>query len=152
MRKMLRREVSTQPPARRDRRQRAHHEAPLRSQTMRDMQSVRAPFAAAPGNDVEVEDPRSPPPPAATAEFTLQALEYCKHFGWLHAAFDQRHRVGEIAASASISGIDQDRRCVEQAEPLVELRNGCLDDLRRPAIAAVRLVRADGDGIELRCA
>ena len=59
--------------------------------------------------------------------------------------------IGEVAAGPAVGGIEDDRRCVEQAEIAVQPGDRRLDDAGGPAVAAVRPVRSDRNRIEVRC-
>ena len=151
MGEMMSGDVALQPPTGSYRRKRAKDEAAARRQAMGDVQAPRAPFAAAPGDNVQVEHARAPAPAAAATEVALNSFEAVKHRGWIECAFHKRYGVGEVAAGAAMSGVEQDRGGVEQPEFLIETRDCSFYDTRRPAVAPVRPVRANGDGIELRC-
>lgn len=127
---------------------RLEHEAALRELRMRHGEPARAETSAAPQNDVEIEHTRAPAAAAAATEFALDGLDVAKHFGRPEIAFHQRHSVGKVAASATMGRIENDRRGVKQSEILVEPRDRRLDHLRRAAVAAVRAVRPDRDGVE----
>ena len=70
----------------------------------------------------------------------------------LEAALDQGDRVGEIAAAAALSRIEQDRRGVKKTELLVEPCDRGFDHGGGAAVTAVRPVGPDRDRVELRCA
>ena len=89
---------------------------------------------------------------APTAEVPLDGLQLPKHFQRFQRALDQRDGIGEVATGAADGGVEDDRRGIEQAEFLVEPRNGCFDDLLRPSEAAVGSVRPNRNGVEVRCA
>src|SRR6185437_10374758 len=74
-------------PARGDCSERAEHEAAVAERGVRDAEAARAPFAAAPQSDVEVEHARAPAPPAPPAESALDRFETRQHLGWLEIAF-----------------------------------------------------------------
>jgi hypothetical protein len=137
------------PPARGNGGERLEHESALGDLRMGDREPARAPIAPAPQDNVEVENARPPAATAAAAKIALDGLEAPQHPGWVEVAFDERHRIGEIAASVAVRGVEYDRRGVEQAELLIEAGDGGLDDLRRAAEAAVRPVGADGDRVKV---
>ncbi len=88
--------------------------------------------------------------PSATAtEFALYAFNASKHRGRLQVTFHKRDGIGEVAAGTADRGVEHDGRGIEQAEFLIEPRDRCFDNLRRPTIAPMRPVRPDRDGIEV---
>src|SRR5689334_17601031 len=103
---MARGEVARNPPAGGDGGERLQDEAAPAELRMRDCQSGRAPFAAAPQNEVKVEHPRSPALAAAPAELALDGLEAPQHRDRRLAAFDQRDGIGEIAAGAAVGRVE----------------------------------------------
>src|SRR6476659_2754732 len=107
---------------------------------MRNAQEPRLVFPAAPQDDVEVEHSRTPATAATAAEILFQRLQPREQRRWPKIAFDQRDRIGEIAAGSAMRWIQDDRRGVEQAELLVEPGDRGLDHARRAAVAAVRAV------------
>jgi uracil-DNA glycosylase len=117
---------------------------------MGNRQPPRAEPAAAPQDDVEVQHARPPALARAAPELSFDCLEPPQQRGCIQLAFDQRDRIGEVASAAAERPIEDDGRRVEQAEVLVEPGDRRLHDLRRPAEAPVRPVRADGDGVEVR--
>jgi len=125
------------------------HETAIYDLRMGDRQPARAPIAAAPQDDVEVEYTRAPAATAPAAEIALDRFQAAKHFGRVEIAFDEGHGIGEIAAGAPMGCVKDDRRGVEQAELLIEPGNGGFHHLRRAAEAAVRPVGADADGVEV---
>ena len=78
-----------------------------------------------------------------------RCLQPPQHVERLQVAFDQRDRIGEIPAGGPMGRVEDDRRGVEQAEFLIEPGDRGLDHGRRTAVAAVRAVRPDRDGVEL---
>jgi hypothetical protein len=116
---------------------------------VRDGEPARAPLAPAPQDEIEVEHAWRPAAAAAAAEIALDRLERVEQLRRVEIAFDQRNRIGEVAPGATMRRVEDDRRGVEQAEVLVEPRDRGLDHLRRAAVAAVRAVRPDGDGVEM---
>ena len=52
-------------------------------------------------DDVEVEHAAAPAPAAAAAELALDRLQRGQHFRRVELAFDQRDRIGEVAAGAA---------------------------------------------------
>lgn len=146
---LARADRAVEAPIGRDCRQWLNDERPACREGMRHRQPARAPFAAAPGDDVEIEDPRPPALAAAAAEIVLDLLEHGEHRRRIKVAFDQRHGIGEIAARGPVRGIEDDRRGVEQPERLVERGDRGLDHLRRSSVAAVGTVRSERDRKEL---
>jgi hypothetical protein len=67
----------------------------------------------------------------------------------LEPAFDQRHRVGEIAACAAFCPVDDDRRGVEQPEFLIELGDRRFEDAGRAPMPPVWPVRSDRDRVKV---
>ena len=132
-----------------DCRERLKDEVTLGEARMRNRELPRAEFAAAPQDDVEVEDSRSPAAAAPPAKVALKGLQASKHLLRVEVAFNQRNCVGEIASGAAMGRIENDRRSIEQAEFLVEPGDRRLRHSRRSPIAPVRSVRPDGDGIEI---
>src|SRR5688572_31479672 len=90
-------------PAWSDRRQRVDDEASRLELGMGDGERARATAAAAPGRDVEIEHPRAPAPATPPPELALDPLELCEHRRRLERAFDERHRIGEVAAGRAKS-------------------------------------------------
>src|SRR5205814_8019284 len=88
----------SEPPAGRDRGKRLEDEVAPGELGVRDREAPRAPFAAAPQYDVEVEHARAPAAAAAAAEFALDRLEAPQYLGRFDGAFAQRHGVGEVAS------------------------------------------------------
>ena len=121
----------------------------LRARGWGTVRPPRTESPAAPQHDVEIEHARAPAAAAAPAEFAFDLLEPLEQFRRIELAFDQRHRIGEIAPGAAVRGVEHDRRGIEQAEVAVEPRDRRLDHAGRPAMASVRPVRADRDGVEL---
>ena len=64
-------------------------------------------------------------------------------------AFDQGDCIGEIASRASVSRIQDDRRCVEEAKFLIEARDRRLNHAPGPAMAAMGPVRTDCDRVKV---
>ena len=149
MGEVARRQAPADAPAGRNRGERLEHEAAPLEPRMRNAEPPRAPRAAAPPREVEVEHPRPPAAAGPAAEIALDRLEPAQHLGWLKRAFDQRHGIGEVAAGAAVGGVEDDWRGIEQAEVLVQPRDRRFDHLRRSAVASVRPVRADRDGVEV---
>ena len=119
---------------------------------MRYPEFPRAPFAAAPVDNVEIDHAGAPATAPAASKFSLNCLQLLKHVGRIEIAFHQCNRIGEIAAGATMRLVKQDRRGIEKAKVVVEAGDCCLDDLRRPPEPPVRTVRPDRDDIEVRCA
>ena len=116
---------------------------------MGDREPPRAPPAAAPQDQVEVEDSRSPAAAAPASEVAFYDLEAPKQFGWIGVALDERDRIGKIAAGATMGCVEHDRRSIEQAELLVEPSDRRLDDAAWAAVPAMRAVGADGDCVKV---
>ena len=144
-------EAAADAPTRSDRAQRTKHEAAAGERRVRDGEAARTPFAAAPQNNVEVEHARAPAAAAPAPEIALDRLETRQHLGRFRVAFDQRDGIGEIAARTAVRGIEDDRRGVEQPKLLVKPGDRRFDHMRRTAMAAVRPVRPDRDGVGVRC-
>src|SRR4051794_10852532 len=138
-------------PAGRNRGQRLEHEAAPCDLRMRDSEAARSEAAAAPGDEIEVQDARSPALARPAAELAFDPFQALQHLARVAFAFDERDRVGEIAAGSAVRRIEHDRRGIEQAEVLVEPGNRRLDDAGWSAKAAVRTVRPDPNGVEVRC-
>jgi len=145
---MARREAAD-PPARSNGRERLQDECAVRELGMRHDEGPRPELAAAPQEEVEVQDPRTPAATAPPAESALHVLEARQHRRGGQAAFDQRDGIGEVSPGATMRGVEDDRRGVEQAEVLVQPGDRGLDDTCRAAVAAVGAVRADSDGVEV---
>jgi len=116
---------------------------------MRDSQAARAKSSSAPQDDIEVQNSGAPTPAAPAAELALHRLEARQHLGRLAIAFDQRDRISEIAASASMGGIEDDRRDIEEPEFLIKASDRCFDDAGGFAVPAMWPVRPDRDGVEI---
>ena len=125
-------------PARSDRQQGLEDETALRKRGMRHRQVSGAKAAAAPESDIQVQDSRSPATAAAAAEFTLEGLQSAEHFRRLKVTFNERNRIGKITARAAVGRVQENGRCVEQSELLVEPSNRCLYNTSRTTISAVR--------------
>ena len=142
---------SADAPVRRDRGQRRKDESASFKLRMRDFQFARAPLAAAPKGDVEVEHAWTPPAAAASAEFALETLNSSQHFWWVKRALDQRHGIGEIASGGpSLRWVEDDRRGVEESEILIEPGDRRFDHLWWAAEVAVRAIGPNGDGVKVR--
>src|SRR6185369_11426013 len=139
-------------PVRRDGRERIEDEAALAELAMGNGQPPRSPLAPAPQCHVEVEHPWTPALSAAAAEFALHALQAAEPGGRLELAFDERNGVREIAAGSAVGRVEDDRRGIEQPEILVEPGDRGLDHGGGAAMPAVRAVRPNRDGVEMRCA
>ena len=101
-------------------------------------------------DDVEIEHPRAPAPPAAAAEVALDGLERLQHVGRIERAFDQRDRIGEVAARAAVRGLSTIGDGVEQR------RNRGRAARSPPTTTPAgrpkrpwRPVRANADGVEV---
>ncbi len=132
-----------------DCRERLKDEIALGEARVRNRELPRSEFAAAPQDDVEVEDSRSPAAAAPPAKVALNGLQARKHLLRIEVAFDQRDCVGEIASGSAVRPIQDDRRGIEQAEFLIETGDRGFDHARRPSEAAVRAVGADRDRVEV---
>ena len=86
----------------------------------------------------------------APPEHSFHCLDSAEHLRGLEIAFDQRDGVGEIPSSPADSNVENDRRSIEEPKFLIECRNCCLDDPWRSSVTAMRAVRADADGVEVR--
>ena len=150
LREMASGQASLDAPAWRDCSERLEDEVPFPKLLVGYRETPRAKAAAAPQDDVEVEHSRTPATAATAAEILFQRLQPREQRRWPKIAFDQRDRIGEIAAGSAMRRVEDDRRGVEQAELLVEPGNRGLDHARRAAVAAVRAVRTERDGIEVR--
>ena len=137
------------PPAGCNRGERLQDEAPSGELRVGNGEPARTDFTTAPQRNVEVEYARSPSPAGAATEIALDRLQAQKHFGWIKIAFNQCRGVCEIASGRPVRSVQHDRRCVEKPELRIQPRNRRLDHLRRPAMAAVRPVRPDRDGVEM---
>src|SRR6185369_9084050 len=139
-------------PVRRDGRERIEDEAALAELAMGNGQPPRSPLAAAPQCHVEVEHPWTPALSAAAAEFALHALQAAEHGGRFELAFDERNGVREIATGSAVGRVEDDGRGIEQPEILIEPGDRGLDHAGGAAVPAMRPVRPDRDGVEMRCA
>ena len=144
-------QASFNAPAGRDRRERLEDEAPLAKLRVGDRKALRAKAAAAPQHEVQVENTRPPAPPSAPAECSFDPFERFEHIWRIKIAFDERYGIGKIASGSAVRRIEDDRRCVEQPELLIKTRNSGFDDASWTSKAAVRPVRSDCDGVEVRC-
>ena len=140
------------PPTRGNGRERLKDEASLRKLAVGNDETPRAKSSAAPQDDVEIEDTRTPSATASPTELAFEGLEAVQHGRRVQIALNQRNGVGKIATSAAMSRIEHDRRRIEQPKILIQPRNRGFDDARGSAIAAMRAVRTDSDCVELRCA
>ena len=113
MREMVCSERAIKAPAGVDGGQRADHEAPRRGRRVRNYEPALAPSAAAPGNDVEIEDARTPATSAATAEVALNCLQLPQHLRRFERAFHQSDGIGEVPAGAAMRWIEHDGRGIE---------------------------------------
>ena len=95
---------------------------------VRDGQSPRAEIAAAPKHEIKIEDSRAPAAATAAAEGALEGFQPAEHGRRIKRAFDHRHRIGEIAAGAAMSRVDDDGAGVEQAELGVKASDSLLYD------------------------
>ena len=132
--------IAADAPSGSDRGERLQHEGSASELGMRDRQSTRAELATAPQRDVEIEDAWAPAAAPPAPELTLERLEARQQGGRMELAFDQRHRIGEITASAAMCCIEDDRRRIEQPELFVQAGNCSFHDPRRPPEAAMRPV------------
>lgn len=146
---MPRRERSLQAKVRRDREQWLQHEAPLLKARMRDNQTWLAQATAAPAENIEIEDPGTPATPRSSTELFLKTLQDAEHLTRRKAGGDQGGRVREVPAGAAACRIEDDRRGVKQVEASVELGDGRTHHPCWPAVAAVRAIGADRDGIKV---
>src|SRR3569623_735490 len=152
MSEMPHRKPAVHAPGRSDCGERAEYETALREPRMWHSQATRPKRAAAPQDEIEIENTRSPAPTASPAKSPFDCLECLEHGPRLKVAFYQRHRIGEIAAGASVRGVENDRRGIEQIKLPLQLRDCCFNDLPRAAVPPVRPVRSNRHGIEVRCA
>ena len=104
---------------------------------MRDSQAARAKSSSAPQDDIEVQNSGAPTPAAPAAELALHHLEARQHLGRLAIAFDKRDGIREVPAGASMGGIEDDRRGIEEAEFLIEASDRCFDDAGGSAVPAM---------------
>jgi len=104
----------TDPPPRRDHRERLQDEASLRELRMGNGQSPRTELAAAPQDDIQVKDARAPAAAGPASEFALEGLEPSQHLGRIKLALDQRNGIGKVAARPAVSSVEDDRRRIEQ--------------------------------------
>ena len=118
---------------------------------MGDGQASRTDPTAAPRENIEIEHPRSPAATRATAEIALDRFERGEHRVWVGNACDQHDRIGKISPGAALRRVEDDRRGVEQAEVRVEPGDGGADHAAGAAVATVRAVGAERDGVEVRC-
>src|SRR3954447_14348391 len=137
-------------PTRCDRGERLQNEGSATQMRMRDDQPPRFEFPATPKHDVEVNDTRTPTAPSAAAELTLETFQARQHRRGFDVTLDERDGIGEIASGASMRGIENDGRGVEQSELFIEPGNGGFHDPGRTPEAAVRTVRSNRDRVELR--
>ena len=141
----------TDPPARGDRSERPEDEGASLELRMGDCQPARAELSAAPQCDVEIEHARSPSTAGAASKLPLQPLQALQHLRRLVATFDQGNAIRKVASSFAMRGVEHDRGGIEQAELFVQPCYGRLDYCGGAAVASVRPVGADGDGVEVRC-
>jgi hypothetical protein len=147
---MTGRQASGDTPAGSNGRERLEDEAPLRQPRVRNGEPAGTEPAAAPQQQVEIEDSGPPALARPAAKLALQGFQALEHLRRVEIAFDERHGIGEIAPGAAVGRVEHDRRCVKQAERLIEARDCGFDDLRRPPETAVRAVGADREGVEVR--
>ncbi len=126
---------------------RLEHEAALVDPSVRDVEAPRAEPPAAPQCKIEIEHAWTPAASAAAAEVTLHRLEVPQHLRRLEIALDERDGIGEIPASAAMSGIKHDWRGIEQAEVMIEPRDCSFHDTRRPPEASVRPIGPNRDRV-----
>ena len=124
-------------------------EAAGREARVRDGERTRTKLASAPKDDVEIEHARTPAAAGAAAELAFKGLHARQHLRRLEVALDQRDGIGKIAPSATVGGIEDDRRGIEQAKLLIEPGDRRLDHACGPAEPAMRAVRTDGDRVEV---
>lgn len=148
---MARGQASLNAPPRRDRGEGLEDKASLSKLLVRNGETSRAKVAAAPEGQIEVEHSWTPSPAGPAAELLLDLLQAFEDVSRLKIAFDERNRIGEIAACATERRIEDDRRSIEQSKLLVEPRNRRLDDTCWASEVSVRPVRSDRDCVEVRC-
>lgn len=139
------------PPRRRNCSKRMKNEAAPGELGMRDGELPRLEAASAPQHEIEVEDAWTPSAATTPSKIPFDRLELTEHRRRLERTFHERDCIGEIAAGATVCGIEDDRGGVEELELLVKASNGGFDDRCRPPMLAVRAVRANCNCIEVRC-
>jgi hypothetical protein len=149
MGKVPRSQRSANSPSRGDMAQRQDHEHTPLERQVRDGQAPGFHRRPVPGEDIEVENARAPASARTPAECPLDRFQLSQHGIRRLLTLDQRHGVGEVASGAALGRVEQDWRGVEQTEALVELPDRRLNDAGRAAVAAVRAVGTDGDGVEV---
>ncbi len=117
---------------------------------MGDGQASRAHIAAAPRQYVQIKNSGSPAATGAAAIVAFNCLERRKKLMRVKPRFDEHHRIGEVTSRSALGGVDQDRGGIEQPELLVQPGNRGRDHLRRAAMAAVRSIRPERDGVKVR--
>ena len=136
-------------PAWSDRAQRLEDEAALGKLSVRDGQATRPEPTAAPQDDIQVENARTPAAAAAATELALERLQLFEDRRRLEPALDQGDGIGKVAAGAAMRRIEDDRGRVEQAELLIQPSDRGFDHAGGTAKAAVGAVRSDGDRVEI---
>ena len=127
-------------PARGDEGEGLEDETALGQPAVRDCKLSRTKASPAPEGEIKVEHARCPAFARTPAKFALDALQATEHLEGAEIAFDDCDCIGEITTRTAVRRIEQYRRCVEQPEFLVEMRNRCLDDAGRTSITAMRPV------------
>src|SRR5215210_1393572 len=97
------------PPAGGCRSEGSEHEGACLERRMRDGQAARAPAAAAPGHDIQVEHPAAPTAPGTAAELALDGLERDEQCWRIQVAFNERDSIGEFASRVAVRGVEHDR-------------------------------------------
>ena len=128
---------------------RLKNEAAGREARVRDGERTRTKLASAPKDDVEIEHARTPAAAGAAAELAFKGLHTRQHLRRLEVALDQRDGIGKIAPGATVRGIEDDRRGIEQAELLIKARDGGFDHAGGSAKATVGAIGADRDRVEV---
>ena len=116
---------------------------------MGDDQVPQADSPAAPRQYIEIEHARSPAATGPPPEIMLDRLERGEQCVGIERTPDQRHRIGKVAPGIAVGGIEHNRRGAEQTEIPVEPGDGRADHLRRSAVAAMRTIGAERDGVEM---
>lgn len=124
-------------PAGSDDRERLDDETPFGQTPMGDYKPSRTKASSAPEGEIEIEHARCPALGRTPAKFAFDTLEATKHLEGVEIALDDRDCIGEITTRAAMRRIEEYRRCVEQPEFPIEMRNRCLDHTGRTSIAAM---------------
>ena len=146
---MTRGKRADQPPIGRDCGQWPDREGAGGQAGMGDCQSVRADPPATPRQDIEIEHPRPPAAARPPPEIALDRLQCGKHRLGIEIAFKKHHRIGKVPPRTAMRRVEHDRRGVEQAEVPVEPGDGGTDHAAGAAVAAVRAVGSERDGVEV---